>query len=375
MLPDTASAVHLFEQFSTDELDVVPHRSGRPWIVGNWQNQKPKAIETKNGRVCLIGDYCFAQDQTEERLKYCPHEDYGRIISNISGCFHFIASTNGNVLASAPISGVLRLFYSRVYDVNIASNSSLLLSKLNNSTINLRTIATKLLSPAPPFHIENKSVWNGIKSLNEANWLHLDGSGVVRETKRWNRPEASISVVEGGNQLRQELSNAIGCRVTGIEMVSSDLSGGLDSTPICFIANQLTDNLLLFTAGTKNSLDSDFRWANYAAAQLPECKHEIVLSEQFPTPYSKIDDFSCPDLDEPFHGMPMWHRIAFTAERLKQRGSTTHFSGHGGDEVLLPPVEHLFEIGSKNVLKQILALLKYRSISRWSLPFIIRRWF
>ena len=62
-----------------------------------------------------------------------------------------------------------------------------------------------------------------------------------------------------------------------------------------------------------------------------------------------LEDAQTLDLDEPFFEIPVWRRIAQTARRMRELGAEIHLTGHGGDEVLLPPSAFIFEALKQNI--------------------------
>ncbi|WP_187351993.1 asparagine synthase [Allosaccharopolyspora coralli] len=150
-----------------------------------------------------------------------------------------------------------------------------------------------------------------------------------------------MTVAEAAEPLGEALRSAVAARtdVAG-QNLSADLSGGLDSTPLCLLAYQLRSRPLLITQAGDDRANDDARFASLAAASMPGCKHLVQQPHELPLPFSDALTASA-GLDEPDSGFRNRSRTAAIGRQLRSFGSTIHIGGAGGDEVLQPPPTYL----------------------------------
>ncbi|MFC5183575.1 asparagine synthase-related protein [Actinomadura harenae] len=82
------------------------------------------------------------------------------------------------------------------------------------------------------------------------------------------RPEPPVRAL-GVARVRRALHDAVAVRAHGRTSLSADLSGGMDSTSVCFLAAGKVERLLTVRAESGDPGDEDGQWAGLAAAALP----------------------------------------------------------------------------------------------------------
>jgi asparagine synthase (glutamine-hydrolysing) len=166
--------------------------------------------------------------------------------------------------------------------------------------------------------------------------------------------------------LRDRLTTSVDIATACDGKVSADLSGGFDSTSLCFLAARNHRHLLTFSSSGRANADDDLPWIELARQNLPSTRHLFVASDELPGPFDGISDFARMKADEPYIGTAMWKRIEFTAKTLQAAGSHFHITGHGGDEVLLSPDTYLYEWIRQRPLTATRRLNQFRSKRRWT---------
>ncbi|HSY00466.1 MAG TPA: lasso peptide isopeptide bond-forming cyclase, partial [Streptomyces sp.] len=115
-------------------------------------------------------------------------------------------------------------------------------------------------------------------------------------------------------------------------VVSCDLSGGLDSTSVCFLADRSPARVVASTWPGRDPADTDLHWAEQAMKHLPDVEHVVWDADASPLVYEDlldIDDL----LDEPTIGVMDRSRVLHHLPGLAARGSRLHLTGIGGDHV------------------------------------------
>ncbi|UNO38688.1 asparagine synthase-related protein [Streptomyces sp. MST-110588] len=174
--------------------------------------------------------------------------------------------------------------------------------------------------------------------------LTLSPDGRQHTVKRWwQPPEPVLSLEAGARALRQALEDAVRVRTSGPEPISTDLSGGLDSTTLTALAVQDRASLTAFTMENDDAADDDAHWAKIAAAHLPHLDHVLFPGHELPGFYeglTGLDDVP----DEPSIALLSAPRLRAGRDRATAHGSRLHLDGFGGDQLLTGHPAHYHDL-------------------------------
>ncbi|MFD0392111.1 asparagine synthase-related protein [Streptomyces nogalater] len=98
-------------------------------------------------------------------------------------------------------------------------------------------LALRLLLPGVPHPLSDTTVWRGVRALPGDHFLELTPDGRARTGRRWT-PRPELARAQTAVLLREALCGAVHARIETGAVVSCDLSGGLDSTPVAYLAWQ-----------------------------------------------------------------------------------------------------------------------------------------
>ena len=104
----------------------------------------------------------------------------------------------------------------------------------------------------------------------------------------WQAPEPELPLEEGARALREALLEAVDLRARGGGVLGMDLSGGLDSTSLCFLAARTGARLVTVTLRWAAAGNEDAIWADRAAAHLPGCERLVYGPDQLPAFFTGI---------------------------------------------------------------------------------------
>ncbi|MEU5130609.1 asparagine synthase-related protein [Streptomyces mobaraensis] len=136
----------------------------------------------------------------------------------------------------------------------------------------------------------------------------------VRHSRWWTPPEPVRSMAGGAPLVRQALTEAVAARTHRGSTVSCDLSGGLDSTSVCFLAAASPARVIASTWPGRDPADSDLAWARRAARHLPHVEHVVWDADESPLVYTDLLDIDEP-MDEPTIGVMDRARVRCTTSR------------------------------------------------------------
>jgi asparagine synthase (glutamine-hydrolysing) len=294
--------------------------------------------------------------------------DLDRLAARLPGSFHLVASIDGAVRVQGALSGLRRVFRARLGDIEVAADRCDVLAAATGAAVAPERLAACLLVPEAPFPLEGEPMWQGIDALPEDHYLFFDRHGAGRPVRWWTPPAPELSLAEGARGLREALTEAVMARVRTGKRLSCDLSGGLDSTPVCYLTaaalRERGDRLVSLTT-TNGDADDDPMWADIAAASMPNLDRIVLPVGHLPLPYG---DLLRPGLseDEPLLDSGGREALELLAGQLRGRGVELHLTGDGGDELLEPEVTYLRELLWRSPWQALTHLRGYRALNRWS---------
>lgn len=241
----------------------------------------------------------------------------------------------GNVLLSGDAMNRFPLYYASHKQGLIAGFDPRSIGALSQASIDLSYFATRLTGLDTSYPFYEKTPWSGVRLLLSQNILRAEGStGLLKHLRVWTPPCADETLSNIGPVLHDRVLQVIKTEVQ--KDVSSDLSGGLDSTSICYWSQELELNLHTVFLGSEASSDSDYQWSILAAKDL--ASNHMTLDYATATSLEKISGHTL------LHRLPFGpseaYRYSVLAPLLASlyQGTTVkcHMNGHGGDELFGP---------------------------------------
>lgn len=174
------------------------------------------------------------------------------------------------------------------------------------------------------------TIYQGVRKLPPGHFLVFE-KGRIQIERFWNidwSHESPISIEQAKSQLREKLTSAVQLRLRSDVPLGAFLSGGIDSSLVCAIAQKsLGTPLRTFAIGFS---EAEFDETKYAAAV---AKHLGTKHERFEVQPDAVHilDAIVDHYDEPFSdssAVPTWYLCELT-----RRAVTVALSGDGGDEL------------------------------------------
>ena len=193
-------------------------------------------------------------------------------------------------------------------------------------------------------------------------------------TSQWWRPvEADRSPADGVAGITEALADGVAARAAHHSTISADLSGGWDSTSLCFLASRTNFRLVTYRWDSTDDCNDDGAYAALARDALPHAEHQVVRSSDLPLWFADLDTLG-PVLDEPLR----WARVrAITVEharRIAATGSRVHLNGQGGDELFAGNSMYLHDLFGRRPLAAWQRAKGYRAMLRWPALATLRQW-
>ncbi|RKN44665.1 asparagine synthase-related protein [Streptomyces hoynatensis] len=356
VLPDHEAAPAVFERLRPYACRVVPHASGRPWLLGCWPKEESATAAAGADRALLIG-----------RVQDRPAGLTPRgLATELPGSFHLLVSRDGRVLARGTCTGDRRLYTARVRGLTVAADRASTLAWLTGAGPDPARLAAGLLVPCVPYPLNAAPVWAGVDAVRPGDALHLETDGTARTGRWWQAPPADLPLEQAARGLREALRAAVAARVRPGELWGADLSGGMDSTSLCFLAHEAGARLVALTMELSAVGSQDARYAREAARQLPGVTHLTVPTGELAALFAGLEGRN-PPADGPTALVRNRAQQEDTARLLLGHGAPRRLCGHGGDDVVTPPPAYLHRLLRHRPLTALRHAAAHRAALRWPL--------
>jgi asparagine synthase (glutamine-hydrolysing) len=316
------------------------------WVCGSWEKPQIITIFEESVRLAIIGT-CLAPYETLIELfqNAVKKHDYSRLM-RLPGNYNLIVQEETDTYVFVDVAGLRPVFYTE-YDSCIAYSSlGITLQQLIKADVDLCWLANSLVGITAQNLVQNRSPFSNVQMIPPGHYLQIS-SGKPTCKRYWNAPSEYTSLDEAAEQLREQLLTAVEGRVSLYGNVTSDLSGGFDSTSLALIAAKSLakedEKLHTITINGSSSTESeDVRWAKHAASLYPNISSRIIESHEYPGELSNLD--SIPLTDAPDGVALSLGLISYSMEIIKSKGSKLHMSGEGGDPVLSSHPSYLADL-------------------------------
>ncbi|HZM79883.1 MAG TPA: asparagine synthase-related protein [Candidatus Limnocylindrales bacterium] len=363
VVPDCAAATVAAQSFLAGS--VLRHASGRPWLVGH--GEMVTATAGRN-RLAVLGPTALtAADLVGLAAGATPATvaELCAAVARAAGSGTLVASLDGTVVARGTASGLRRLHYATIGGVTVVAGEAAPLARAAGGGPDPAAVAEALLVPEVPYPLDPATLWTRVTAVPPDQFVTVAGDGPAVLGRWWWPPEPRLSLMDGADRLRSALRAAVAVRAHAGDLVSADLSGGVDSTALCFLAAERPVRLLTLRAQPLDAANDDPVWAKRAAERLPAAEHLVV------DPVSTGTDE--PDDDEqPVGGLLTGAVARHHAAVLARHGSRTHLGGYGGDEVLGVSRAYLRDLRAHRPGLVWQHLRAHRALRHWSWPATLR---
>ncbi|WP_151485133.1 asparagine synthase-related protein [Streptomyces albicerus] len=324
-----------------DSSQVVPHPSGRPWLVGRWSDDEMTVCAVGEVRLAVAGVCSLNAAELASRAgRIRATADIEAVLSGAHGSFHVLASVAGRCYVRGSFSGKRRVYRAEVDGVTVCADRAHVLARLSGAEVDTAQLALRLAGVAVPHPLTDSASWSGVGAVPPAEAVELKPGGGVRALRWWQAPAADLPLREAAAGLRKALRRAVALRVRPGDVVAADLSGGMDSTSLCFLAAEAGARLVTMTLHWSAPTNEDRAYATLAAQRLPHVEHLVFPAGDLPACFAGLDE----RLD-PGDGPSLVKRDRLTqqrlAEEMRSHGTRLRLSGHGGDHVVQPPAAYV----------------------------------
>ncbi|MFF0869956.1 asparagine synthase-related protein [Nonomuraea sp. NPDC003560] len=345
-LPDSDTGLTAARTLRPSATQVIEHASGRPWVMGHWQDDDVTIAASGRVRVVVAGQSPATTTSLQTLAsKARSLDDVGAALAGLPGSFHVIASADGRVRVQGTLAAVRRVFHARVGEAVVAADSARLLAQLTGAHWDSAWLALRLTSMYVPFPLHEDTPWQNVTPVPADHWLCLERDGTACTRRRWSPPDPALTLAEGARSVRAALAGAVEARTAPGGTVTCDLSGGLDSTSLAFLACQGPAQVVTFHQRGRDAANDDTSYARLAAAHLPGARHREHTCDQAGGRFDAFGPEAPPaDAEEPYAFETSRAQSEYIARTTAEERPRVHLRGIGGDQLFQPGIAYLHDL-------------------------------
>ncbi|MGI5340169.1 asparagine synthase-related protein [Streptomyces sp. CA-181903] len=358
---------------------MLTYASGRTWVIADCSHSRLIVAEAGVRRLALFGETSI--DAGRLACLLARHDDVVGLMAaahEISGSFHILYADGRSTHVQGSASGLRQVFYARCRDGSYAASDSVEpLARLGGATPRIEMAAWGMLHPGFDYGLTHGTYWHGVHRLPADRRLRMTADR-AELTTWWRPPAPALSVADGAPGVRAALEEAVAVRRATAGGLSADLSGGMDSTSLCFLLAGQGARFPCFVERTVDPNHDDAHWAAIAAREIDR-QLTVLGPEDVPGPYDGIwepgrglvEDVPY-GLGEPYTLIRNRARKTAMAKIFAATGSDTHIGGFGGDELFTVAPSHFADLSAHAPLAAVLGIRDLARLRRWSMPSVLR---
>ncbi|MEU3646792.1 albusnodin/ikarugamycin family macrolactam cyclase [Lentzea sp. NPDC034063] len=323
----------------------APDSAGRPRLA--LDHSSCREVEGLGVTTVLIGQ-CIASD-AEVRA---AEGDLRRLMS-LPGAFSAALVEERDVVLVSDASAQFPLYVATAGERVVFGSRAGEVTEQVGRRPDLVHLAAQIVLPQVPELLVSRTAFSGVRQLEPGTAFRVSAGDTTRVTPLI--ADESRRFDDCAEELRECLRGAISARTSTGAALSSDFSGGLDSTSLAFLAAREVDELSVVTYAQEGaSVDDDVRYAELCGRLDPRFRHRVVTAVGQHLPYQ--DWPVSADLPHP-SGLAMGP----VRLRMAAASGTTHLVGEGGDLVLGAPLGYFVDLARRGDLTTL-----WRHCSAWA---------
>jgi asparagine synthase (glutamine-hydrolysing) len=299
------------------------------WGAGNIGDDRLHvAISVGLGcRLAIAGDCYATAADLNAGLDAVARHDWPTL-TGWPGSYWAVCDDGQEITVLTDVAGSKPVYYTRHQGGTAWATQAGPLADLTGAGIDYGALAAWMTCPAVPEAYPDGTTYTGIRRLPGGHALHLSRDGVPRVT-RYEPEEKYQPFEDAAVALREALTTAVSVRASRAERLSSDFSGGLDSTTLAILAVRARYPVLALTHADPAIVNDDLDYAKRLAAGEDENRLTHVVAGSGSLFFDDLD--SAPRTDQPLADTARWAVHAGFRQVVAEHGSDIHMTGSGGD--------------------------------------------
>ncbi|MEU1630667.1 asparagine synthase-related protein [Streptomyces sp. NPDC020096] len=366
VFPDSPGGAWAHGRVGAGAPQMVAHASGRPWLAGSWAAEDMVVAEAGPVRVAVYGSGSITPDRLAALISSVRDlPDVDRLVRQLPGSAHVVASVLGKVRFQGTVTGTRCVFTARLDDVPVAGDRADVLAAMTGAEPDEYLLAAGVTYGMFFTPLSERSWWRGVHQVAADSYLVIPGNGAARTVRWWYPPEPNLPLVRGAARVRERLREAVAVRQSHRGRLSADLSGGMDSTSLCFLAAEHRPDLLTFRWTGGSAIDDDPLYAAQAERLLEHAEHLTVRDTDAPPLFAP--PYWATDTEAPRATTRGMNAIRAGIRLLVEHGAIVHLAGHGADELFTGGAAYLHTLFRRRPVTALRQLRAHRALSGWPL--------
>lgn len=342
----------------------------RLWSWGPWHPGEVSTAECARARLLAVGQ-CLADARTmREDLERATRDGRWERLTQWPGAYLLVVIHDGDRLtAYVDPAGQFPLYYAQRGDRTALSTRATAAAVLagTGGAADATALAAQIVCPGVPELTEARSAFAHVRRLGGGEALRIEPSGVLTHwTYERLSPDSGADFKESAARLRSSLTRAVTLRADGPRRVTSDFSGGMDSTSLAFLAARgATEPLDAFVYHHPDASAGDLEHALHYAAETPAVRLDVTRGTLASLPYRGLE--SQGPMDQPDPAAVTGSRLRLRLAHIARDGGSVHLTGEGGDALLAVPPAYLGDlaaaVGLRRLAHDARALARLRQLS------------
>jgi asparagine synthase (glutamine-hydrolysing) len=303
-------------------------------------------------------------------------------VARWAGSYSAVVLGRGSVTAYADLAGQFPLYYSQRNGELLVGPDPGPLACRHARDIDPATAAAHIACPSVLPLWSERSPYTGVHRLPGGATLRANSRGLRVLPGHPPLPDDGMTLADGAEALRAALGDAIRRRCAGRQAVSSDFSGGLDSTSLAFLAAAYSPRPIPSVAYHQPLAPAgDLAAATRFAGLDPRIRLLVVRGSAQTLPFAGLSGLSPrngepaadppPYSPEPAQGTLAVGRSMLRIAAASSAGAGIHLTGEGGDALLLAAPSYLASLArpgtARTLLRHCGAYARLRLVSPASL--------
>ncbi|MFC5720448.1 asparagine synthase-related protein [Streptomyces gamaensis] len=371
-LPDCPCPPLLLRRLRQYARYGVAHPSGRPWLLGSWPADRMGLAWGDTARLAVAGTCAIGPAGLADRLRHVRGlADVETAVRDVPGSFHVAAAVDGCTYVRGSLSGERRVYWTTVDGFTVCADRARTLAWLTRARLDTAQLAARLVTPYLPYPLAGGAMWRGIHGLPPGQALRVEPDGACHTSTWWRPPDSELPLPEAASGLRTALREAVAVRVRPGEVLGADLSGGMDSTSLCFLAAEAGAKLVTATFHWGAPGNEDPLYARHASGRLPHLARLVLPPQSVPALFSGLRErHDAPD--EPSAALRDRLQQRYIAGSMRAYGAVRRLTGHGGDHLVRPPDAYVHTLLRRAPLEGLRHAAALRAHRRWPLGATVR---
>lgn len=340
-------------------------------VLGSWPEAELRVVDWGRSAAVFVG-HCIP-DATEVLARGRELEEEPDALMSWPGAYACLLMLPERTLCYTDVAAQFAVYESTRGGQTLIASDPRLLAQLHGRRLDPLTAAIRLACPDVLPLWESRSPFEDVSRLPGGHVLEVrhgvGRSAAIREYAQ-ARTARDGSRADGAAALGVALRQAVAMRCAR-GPVTTDLSGGLDSTSIALLAAKYSPNpiqAVVYQQPTAPAADvSEAR-----RCVLGDSRIALTVLDGSPDtlPYAGewAPGMPWPAGPEPWAGALAWRRSALRLAFAAEHGARTHLTGEGGDAVLTAAPSYLADLvrwsGVPKLVSHSSALCRARDTSR-----------